>query len=447
MNQAETHDPPYPSTMQHYIPKLATSAHATIKGVYPTDSETSNRSSVFGTSEFRKEDASSLTGMNGTGMQNYASAFSLSPPHKRLPGVSALIAGFNFSSSLRDMHEVRSFNHRSMLSSHTVNGSICSAESAANSAIETEKQKTKCAISTQGPRTQTSITTTQDGRPGKRPRSESNFLGLVQIMLYHPLLPLIFKGTYEASTGSALILEDEQSAESVHRALEESSKLAEISKNIGLRTMIHDKEGVDLFFVVLHTVLNQLRDSNHLPISSTLDSMMSACAKGPERASSLKRGSPIWSTSPITTPSFIINTRTKLGENARKVLDKWFQDHYDDPYPSEEEKIRLADECDLQLNQINNYFGNRRMRAKRKFLVNQKVAQLYLAGPEPEQSLQHSTLGPKKKWKAFVQSEKEGKAKVVDSGDDIISNQLAAVPTIRDFKPRRFSNHPGTISS
>lgn len=39
-----------------------------------------------------------------------------------------------------------------------------------------------------------------------------------------------------------------------------------------------------------------------------------------------------------------------------------------DPYPSDEEKMMLASHCGLTLNQVNNWFGNKRIRYKRKCL-------------------------------------------------------------------------------
>jgi hypothetical protein len=47
-------------------------------------------------------------------------------------------------------------------------------------------------------------------------------------------------------------------------------------------------------------------------------------------------------------------------------LNNWFYQHIDDPYPTDEEKNILASKCLLSINQINNWFGNKRIRVKRK---------------------------------------------------------------------------------
>lgn len=58
--------------------------------------------------------------------------------------------------------------------------------------------------------------------------------------------------------------------------------------------------------------------------------------------------------------------RAGLGTRARRILDTWFDIHFDNPYPSREEKKKLMKICGIRLSQVNNYFGNRRMRVKRK---------------------------------------------------------------------------------
>jgi len=63
--------------------------------------------------------------------------------------------------------------------------------------------------------------------------------------------------------------------------------------------------------------------------------------------------------------------RRSLSKKATHVLNDWFFSHINDPYPSEEEKSALATQCVLSLNQVNNWFGNKRIRYKRKCLENE----------------------------------------------------------------------------
>eukprot|EP01113_Clastostelium_recurvatum_P000678 TRINITY_DN1030_c0_g1_i1.p1 TRINITY_DN1030_c0_g1~~TRINITY_DN1030_c0_g1_i1.p1 ORF type:complete len:392 (+),score=111.66 TRINITY_DN1030_c0_g1_i1:140-1315(+) len=60
--------------------------------------------------------------------------------------------------------------------------------------------------------------------------------------------------------------------------------------------------------------------------------------------------------------------RRSLSKRATEILSHWFFDHINDPYPSDEEKSMLAAQCVLSLNQVNNWFGNKRIRYKRKCL-------------------------------------------------------------------------------
>lgn len=58
--------------------------------------------------------------------------------------------------------------------------------------------------------------------------------------------------------------------------------------------------------------------------------------------------------------------RNKLSPFARHELDEWFRTHFDNPYPTDKEKATLATHCGISIGQVSNYFGNRRMRTKRK---------------------------------------------------------------------------------
>lgn len=58
--------------------------------------------------------------------------------------------------------------------------------------------------------------------------------------------------------------------------------------------------------------------------------------------------------------------RRSLSKNATEILNKWFRDNLNDPYPSDEQKSMLATQCVLSLTQVNNWFGNKRIRFKKK---------------------------------------------------------------------------------
>eukprot|EP00045_Choanoeca_perplexa_P014010 m.162494 g.162494 ORF g.162494 m.162494 type:complete len:457 (-) comp16534_c0_seq1:2939-4309(-) len=54
--------------------------------------------------------------------------------------------------------------------------------------------------------------------------------------------------------------------------------------------------------------------------------------------------------------------RNNLPKDVTAKLKAWFFDHADHPYPNEEKKLLLAQECDLTIMQINNWFINARRR-------------------------------------------------------------------------------------
>lgn len=44
------------------------------------------------------------------------------------------------------------------------------------------------------------------------------------------------------------------------------------------------------------------------------------------------------------------------------ILKKWFYEHKDHAYPTDEEKLQLKEQTNLTLTQINNWFTNARRR-------------------------------------------------------------------------------------
>jgi hypothetical protein len=64
--------------------------------------------------------------------------------------------------------------------------------------------------------------------------------------------------------------------------------------------------------------------------------------------------------------------RRALPKEASKILSQWFFEHLNDPYPSEEEKSYLAAAGGLTITQVNHWFGNKRIRYKRKCLENEQ---------------------------------------------------------------------------
>lgn len=97
--------------------------------------------------------------------------------------------------------------------------------------------------------------------------------------------------------------------------------------------------------------------------------------------------------------------RSKLTDSARAALLEWFKNHYKFPYPTEDEKKALGEHCNIDLKQVDNFFGNKRMRLKRTAM---KIRQdrggaAPLISPDSEQF--SSGLSPKAKWERVVLTE------------------------------------------
>ena len=56
--------------------------------------------------------------------------------------------------------------------------------------------------------------------------------------------------------------------------------------------------------------------------------------------------------------------KKKLPQRATRLLNEWFEEHLDNPYPTEEEKKLLSSCCDITVEQVSRWFANKRARSK-----------------------------------------------------------------------------------
>ncbi|GIJ91282.1 hypothetical protein Asppvi_010247 [Aspergillus pseudoviridinutans] len=80
--------------------------------------------------------------------------------------------------------------------------------------------------------------------------------------------------------------------------------------------------------------------------------------------------------------------RNRLRPDAVRILKSWFQEHHDDPYPSEREKDDLARQTGLSVTQISNWFNNAR-RSKSRSKLTQREGR----------GNGNSLLSPLERWK------------------------------------------------
>ncbi|KAI1728526.1 PBC domain-containing protein [Ditylenchus destructor] len=71
----------------------------------------------------------------------------------------------------------------------------------------------------------------------------------------------------------------------------------------------------------------------------------------------------------LTMRSRIIDTRRRrrnFSKTSTSILNEYFYTHLANQYPSEEIKMQLAQRCGMTIAQVSNWFGNKRIRHKRK---------------------------------------------------------------------------------
>lgn len=71
--------------------------------------------------------------------------------------------------------------------------------------------------------------------------------------------------------------------------------------------------------------------------------------------------------------------RRNFSKQASEILNEYFYSNLSNPYPSEEEKEGLARRCGITVNQVSNWFGNKRIRYKKNIGKAQEEANLYAA--------------------------------------------------------------------
>ncbi|KAI7753989.1 hypothetical protein M8C21_015554 [Ambrosia artemisiifolia] len=79
----------------------------------------------------------------------------------------------------------------------------------------------------------------------------------------------------------------------------------------------------------------------------------------------------------------------KLPKEARQILLHWWTSHYKWPYPTEDDKISLAETTGLDPKQINNWFINQRKRHWKPSESMQLAIMGALPLPHPDQYIYH----------------------------------------------------------
>ena len=78
----------------------------------------------------------------------------------------------------------------------------------------------------------------------------------------------------------------------------------------------------------------------------------------------------------LPTGNDVSSTKTKsrqLNARAVKILNEWYERHINNPYPTDDEKMALADVCGLSLSQVKAWFANKRNRTNNTKPKKQKL--------------------------------------------------------------------------
>lgn len=73
---------------------------------------------------------------------------------------------------------------------------------------------------------------------------------------------------------------------------------------------------------------------------------------------------------------FIKSGRKTWPASATVVLKNWLTDHFNNPYPNYEEKVKLVEETGLTINQVHNWFTNARSRNMKKSKKDDKFCEI-----------------------------------------------------------------------
>merc|ERR1719147_140565 len=71
--------------------------------------------------------------------------------------------------------------------------------------------------------------------------------------------------------------------------------------------------------------------------------------------------------------------RRNFNKKSSEILNEYFYSNLANPYPTEEAKEELARKCGITVSQINNWFGNKRIRYKKNITKAQEEANMYAA--------------------------------------------------------------------
>ncbi len=180
--------------------------------------------------------------------------------------------------------------------------------------------------------------------------TEQTFDSLIEIVLNHPMFPLIFKGVCETTTGKTPVMNSKTSQVLLERTVEKVEEHETLCRKIGLSNAQKFMNGVDLYFAVFNAAFKSLQSDVRPPIPGPLHAIIFASG---QREDAKDAGPTCELPSHFNhQTSDIAVKRPKLSIAARRRLDTWFKENYKNPYPTVEQKQQLARECGIATIQV-----------------------------------------------------------------------------------------------
>lgn len=217
-----------------------------------------------------------------------------------------------------------------------------------------------------------------NGISGGNDGEQASFDRLLSEIVTHPAAALLMHSAFTTASGGDAPSVDGPSGAALRDVEAKIHRIVDIARVDGIAEACRHSSSLDVFLAAFYSSIKMMRGNPVQPLHATL----TACAAKPAVES-------------------VMTTRPKLSASARDKMEKWFNDHFENPYPTDEEKKNLAEECGIHLNQVNNYFGNRRMRMKRK-IIQKKLKEEAASHGAPAPSYESSVLAPRTKWRAIV---------------------------------------------
>jgi len=161
----------------------------------------------------------------------------------------------------------------------------------------------------------------------------------------------------------------------------------------GIKGKFEDQQ---LHHIIPETFLQNSMDRLKLSISLSLNQLTDKIVKSASRDNS-----------PMKSSMIKIQKKPKMGKTkiprkALTVLKNWLTEHYQDPYPSWSEKMKLAEEAGISVKQVQNWFTNIRGRVWKRSINQEKfssqiedilVAEKQKSGPRSRKNKQDPVKG------------------------------------------------------